>query len=409
MTDPIPAMSSLVLLLAIAGPALVASGRAGVVSQAVTGLVAHLFIAGSIYFSAGLWAPDAIAYDDTGRLIALQWTTNYNFLPAMTAGKEGYPNLLAAIYTTFGHHPFLGVAFNVALSPVLVVIVAMTAKQTRLPVATSAWLAALLPASLLWGSLGLREASSWVLLALVVLGLGRISLRRSHQFSDWLIIALGLAGMLAIRGTMAVIIAAAVALAVIPVSRHKAPPLIMAALMSVFAGPALIQQFQRIAGGYGIDELNTIRGALSREARSSSFEVASYSGAGDVAVAAPGLIARALFGPFPWDWPGVGPMFVVDGLIWLVCLGLLVVGVRQVSRPVAIAYLLPAAAIIVALAITSGNYGTMLRLRIQAMVIVLPLVAQGLLIVLEKRRDRGDRVSRRHGRLTRSLRYHPSR
>lgn len=388
ITDPIGVLASLLVLSAVAGPGLLLCRRAGVFQQSVTGLGLHLFVALTMYFSLGLWAPDAMAYDDVGEIIHRMWTEGYSHPPRLTAGKEGYPTILAVLYTVFGHHPFLGVALNVALSPVLIGIVATTARRTNMPVGATAWITALLPPCLLWGSLGLREAISWVLLAVVALGLTSMTVRREPALADWLLIGVGLLGMVAIRGTMAVIVAAAVALAIIPISKHKALPVLISLGMAVVAGPTILSQAGRLAGGYGINEVNTVRGALSREAGGSSFEVASYSGNLDVLASTPALFLRALLGPYPWEWPTVGPIFMLDGIIWLVCLGLLLLGLKQLAPATAMAFLMPALSLILVLALTSGNYGTMQRLRIQALVIVLPLVARGWVALRAGRRDR---------------------
>lgn len=388
IADPIGALASLLVIVALAGPGLLLSRHVGVFDQAVLALGLHLIVALSLYASVGLWAPDAVAYDEAGDIISRIWTQGYSHPPAMTAGKEGYPTLLAILYTAFGHHPFLGIAVNVSLAPLLVSIVATTARRTDLPVAASAWLAAALPPKVLWGSMGLREALSWVLLALVTLGLASMTARQNPVVSDWVLLALGLIGLVVIRGTMAVIVAAAVALAIIPISKHKTLPILIGGGLTIVAGPVILAQADRIAGGYGINEINTVRGALSREAGSSSFEVESYSGNLGVLTSLPQLLARALLGPFPWEWPAVGPVFVIDGIIWLAAVALLVVGLRGLDPARTLAHLLPAFSILVVLALTSGNYGTMQRLRIQALVVVLPLVARGWVTLRDRRAQR---------------------
>lgn len=387
ITDPIGVLSSLLVLSAVAGPGLLLSRRAGVFPQASTGFGLHLFVALTMYFSLGLWAPDAMAYDDVGEVIHRMWTEGYSHPPVLTAGKEGYPHILAVLYTVFGHHPFLGVALNVALSPWLIGIVATTARRTQMPISATAWITALLPPCLLWGSLGLREALSWVLLAVVALGLTSMTVREEPAFSDWVLVVSGLLGMVAIRGTMAVIVAAAVGVAIIPISKNKVLPTLVSLGMAVVAGPTILSQADRLAGGYGIKEVNQVRGALAREG-SSSFEVATYSGSLDVLAASPGLFLRALLGPFPWEWPSVGPIFMLDGIIWLTCVGLLFLGVRRVPKATAMAYLMPALGLILVLALTSGNYGTMQRLRIQALIVVLPLIGRGWVALRDIRQRR---------------------
>lgn len=378
--DPVPLLACLLILTLVGGFGLLLAQRYGYFTPALVSFTLHLLAGGMLYVSAGLWAPDAMSYDRSGYTIARIWTENYAHAPTITAGKEGYPTVLAVLYATFGHIPALGVCLNIGLSTILVPVVALTAKRAELPDRTTAWLAATFPAFLLWGSLGLREASSWLLLAIVVLGLVSLSHVSEHhspnELRDWSMIIAGVLGLLWIRGTLAVLVGGAVMLTAIPVSRRKLFPLFGGIAAIILAGPALMSQFSRVAGGYGVEEVNTVRSSLSRNA-TTAYDVQEYSSALGMVTSLPELLLRALFGPFPWEWPGVGPLFTIDALLWGGAMVLVIIGCRGRRWLRLLPFLLPALAIMVSLALTSGNYGTMQRLRIQAIIMVLPLVAAG--------------------------------
>lgn len=70
----------------------------------------------------------------------------------------------------------------------------------------------------------------------------------------------------------------------------------------------------------------------------------------------------------------------LDGLIWLVLLGFTIRACFILKDRRLAVLLLPAAALLAALIIGSGNYGTMERLRVQSAFLMVPVAVAGFLL-----------------------------
>lgn len=388
MIDPGPLLAALVIILTTQGGALLLAKREGVLSPALTGLALHYVVAAVMYFNFGLWSGDAALYDRLGQSYAEVWFQSSDRAPTITVGKEGFPAVLGVIYGAGGHHPYLGILFNIGLAVACIPLLTKAARRLSLPGVPTAWLVATFPPALLWGSLLLRESLSWFLLSLIVLGLAGVTTpdaEHSEGAADWAMILLGLTGLLYVRGTAAALIAAAVLFTAAASARNRLWPTLLGGIAAIVGGASLARPFTSVVGGYDIESVNQVRGSLAREA-TSSFEVTQFSGIGSIVVNSPMLLARGLLGPFPWEYPRIGAIFSADGLIWLSLLYLVFQGVRATDRfrPL-LAFIVPAATLVIVLSITSGNYGTLTRLRDQAALILMPLAGMGW-VALRKRR-----------------------
>lgn len=355
----------------------VAGYQSRALAPTIVSYAIHYVASLSVYSSYGLLAPDAEYYDS-----AAQSRTLGNTGVSVTTGKEGWIDILAAMYQYIGHAPQLGLIFNAIVAALTVVIVALTASVLSMPVRVSAWLSCLLPTSFIWSSLLLRESLIWLLLASCALGFAGIVVSK-HKWRYFAAIALALPCLLSVRGTAAVLVAAAGYLAIAMAYRRLAPFLALGGLglIAITASP-IGARLYAIVGGYSLGSVNTSRDSLSRSANTGWPTVditGPYSALDALAVTTP----RVIFGPFPWEWPSISPILALDALVWLFILGLATYGfLKHGQRRIALVLVLPAATLLFALILTSGNYGTMQRLRLQSTVFLLPLAAAGLVQLL---------------------------
>lgn len=377
MTDPLFVLAHAALAAVLFGSVITWGVARGLLGPTAVAVAAHVAIALAMYLTVGLWAPDAQLYDRLGALFADGWFGSGNRSVVITPGKEGFPAILAVLYGAIGHFPTLGIILNIALSSALVVIIASTTRALGGPARTAAWVTALYPPFLVWGSLLLREAMSWVLVALIVRALVGMA-SSDHRQARWIaVLVLATSTLLSIRGTAAILVGASALAAIAFTARNRITPLILGTVAVVLAGPALAATAGELVGGYDISSVDQTREALSRDA-ASAFEVRQFSSIGGLITALPLAATRGILGPFPWEWPGLSFFVIGFGILWWAVVAFLIVGIRtSTERRRLLAPLLPAATILLVLAVTSGNYGTLTRLREQATVMVLPVAVLG--------------------------------
>ena len=371
-------LSITVVLLATTWLVVVVGLRTGVIVPTLVAYFGHVGIAVTTFLTLGLWAPDAYFYDDEAQQLASFWAGHAAIGPSLSPGKEGWPYALAGLYSAFGHFPVTGLIVNAAACALLVSVAAATARRLGGPVRAAAWLTALLPSFLLWGSLLLREALAWLALSLVMYALMGI-LKPITVRRDWIVFFAALTALLSLRGSVAFVIGGASVLAATLVSRRGWVVAVMTvAITLALAGP-FANQYSAIIGAVDLQQLNASRLALFATASTSGYAVTAFANVGSVVSALPDLVARALFGPFPWEWPALGPAFAADAIVWLCLLWMSWRGWRGTpDRRRTILVIIPAALLLLVLALTSGNYGTLGRLRAEVAVILIPLASMGL-------------------------------
>lgn len=106
-------------------------------------LLATTVFAIVVYQKVGLYAPDSVRYDQIANELAIQWQGGPEPSTTVGAGKEGYPIILALLYTAFGHQPQLGIALGVIARALVVVVGSLLALQLGLPAKATSWFLAL--------------------------------------------------------------------------------------------------------------------------------------------------------------------------------------------------------------------------------------------------------------------------
>ena len=361
-----------------------------VMAWTMVAFVAH-FVFGFIVTHAGgmitqlLFAPDALTYNLQAVEIYRHWTADFP-LPRLPAGKEGYYYLLAGIYRIFGVHAVAGLVVNAFLSAALVPLVFDTTRRL-FGSAAAGWippLLLLLPSLMLWPSQLVKEAPILFLIALAANGATRLTDR--FAFLPALGVALSLALLLAFRGHVALVLAGGV-VASIAVGRRQ----VLGGLGTGLAMAALVVVLLSFGVGYSgfdaalntdLDQANVVRRDLALSGRSGYDADVDISTSRQALSYLPRGLVSFMLGPFPWQIRGVRQLPVVpDVLLWWVLLPSLWRGVRAgwglISRRVLV-LILPAFTTACLLSLAIGNFGTLVRERMQVVILVLPFIALGL-------------------------------
>ena len=355
----------------------------------VAGFLTHLVLGlaityGGDFIQKYLGAPDANAYHVNAMLLVRHWTDGFP-TPDLPAGKEGFYYLLAALYRLFGPHRVAGLVVNALLSAALVPLMYDTTR--RLFGAEAARyappLVVLVPNLLIFSSQLLKEAPILFLIAVVI----NCATRLTERYSLTSLVLLGgsVALLLTLRAWVALVLIGGV-LASVGFARRD----LIAGLGAVFSAVAVIAAALAFGLGYSgylvasksnLEEANTLR-------QNTSIGVGSgFDAEADVSnpVAAISYLPRGLItfmlGPFPWQLGRATQLAVVpDLLVWWFLLPSLWRGLRQGSSLIGrrmLVVVLPALAVSALLALSVGNFGTVVRERAQPLLILVPIVALG--------------------------------
>jgi hypothetical protein len=358
------------------------------ISVAVLG--AHLLI-GLVVISSGALVQtlggDAVAYHLGARAIVDHWRGVADFdMNLLPAGKEGFFVGLAALYWVFGPFQVAGIAVNAALAAAAVPLVHDTTR--RLLGREAAWVAvvmyAVLPGFLIWTSQLLREAAVVFLLAAAA----NAAVRLQARTTAGAMAALGgsLALLFTLRANVA-LLAAAGLIAGVAVSRREV--LAGAATGAVVAGLLVLAVVVAGVGERGYELTTTadlktvseVRQALATTANSGIAPGADVSTPGDAIRFLPYGLAAFSLGPFPWTATNGRQLAgVLEALTLLVLLPSLVRGWLRAGDVIGRRRLVlgvPALVLAVGLALFVGNYGTVVRERLQVSILILPFVAYG--------------------------------
>lgn len=354
---------------------LVVGSRTAHALPMVVSYLLHGALSAFIYSTLGLYAPDARGYDRKALELVAFWNGESQFGPALSLGKEGYTLMLASAYDTLGYHVGIGLIVNVTAVALLVPVLASTAERLGAPARKAAWLVALFPPIAFWGGLLLREALVWLTLSLAMRGF--VGLVKQINRRDMIVTLVALALLLSLRGTAAIIVCAAGLLALV-LARRQASTFVTAVLLVslTLVGP-VSGRLESITGQYDVESVNRSRTALT-ELADSGFATVSYDSPTAMLLALPQVLPRTILGPFPWEWPGLNPLFVADAVVWLLLLFWAYRGWKRLDKRFAFVVIAPAIVITLALGITSGNYGTLQRLRLLSAVMLVPVAAAGI-------------------------------
>ena len=172
--DPSAALLAVILLVTVSFGVLVMLGRVhGVAIIACLAFALRALRGVDVQLSG--YASDAAQYDYFGQELARYWQ-HVGPDPGAWLGKDGFPTVLAIIYTILGHAPEVGYLVNALAGGLTVLVVAaIVAQMGWLPaIKPAAWLVALWPVGVLWGGLLLREAIVTLLLAVGLWGTVRL-------------------------------------------------------------------------------------------------------------------------------------------------------------------------------------------------------------------------------------------
>jgi hypothetical protein len=368
------ALSVLAFMATACGVTAVAARYSGHRGPVVVAFAVHLAIGLAVLAGAGLYFPDAAFYDQIAREYVAFWNHLQSAPPNFALGKEGWVLILAGIYRWFGAEPVLGIVFNAALTGVTAAIVMATTGRLGWPqhAKTAGWL--ILMPGFLYSSTLLRESSAWTLTALAAWAAAGLAAHGGLHNTLWLLASF--AGMLWIRGSLAVPLTAALLVGLL-LARKRVPPMLVVGLSgALLIGGPLVARTEALWGGAGIENINASRSSLSTAA--SGFETTVYSTPADLVRELPLTLPRGVLGPYPWELSRLPPTALLDWLPWLLLLFWSWRGWRRDSGRNYLQVAVPAFCILAVLGATSGNYGTMIRLRSQAAVLLLPLAAVGV-------------------------------
>lgn len=353
-------------------------------------LGAHL-VFGLIVTHAGgivsdlLKAPDALTYNLQAIRINQHWGGDFP-LPPLPAGKEGYYYMLAGLYRVFGVHTAAGLVVNAMLGAALVPIVYDTTRRL-FGSAAAEWvppLVVLLPSMMLWPSQLMKEAPILFLIAIAANGAARVTERFALLPLAW--VALSMALMLTFRGHVALVLAGGLVAAIV-VGRQEVlggvgTGLVMAALVVILLSFGIGYSGFDAALNSDLDQANLVRRDLALSGRSGYDADIDISTSRKALTYLPRGLVSFMLGPFPWQISGVRQLPVLpDMVVWWALLPRLWRGVhlgrKLVSRRVLV-LLLPAFTTACLLSLAVGNFGTLVRERLQVVILLVPLIALGL-------------------------------
>lgn len=334
----------------------------------------------AVYF----FGPDATAYHGKAGQILDHWSHGAT-LPLLPAGKEGYYYLLASVYWLFGPFTWAGVALNAALAAALVPVVSDTAHRLfgSATVRYVPVILLLVPGMILWPSQLLKESPFLFLLAVAA----NCAARLVKRYSPWplLLLVVLLPGLLTFRAQLSFAILTGLVAGLVFGRQKLVGGLIGGLVASVLVTGVVASGIG--SGGYqtavasNLERANEVRRGSATEAASGFVAEADISSADRALRFLPiGLVAVSV-GPLPWQLSGGRQLVVIpDVFAWWV----LVMGFwwgQRAARARGRHWLVlatPALAAMIVIALSIGNYGTMVRERMQILVLLAPVVALGL-------------------------------
>jgi 4-amino-4-deoxy-L-arabinose transferase-like glycosyltransferase len=329
---------------------------------------------------------DALTYHDLAVELLHHWTSGSPG-PSLPNGKEGFYVLLAAIYWLFGPHPVAGVVVNAALGAA---IVPLTYDTTRRLFGHRAAryvgpILVLLPGIFIFSSQLLKEAAVLCLFAIIVNA--AVRLLETTTFVRSATLALSLALLFTFRGPVGLMTAGSIVVA-LAFGRTRLLTGLWTGVSAAVMLAVLVLAVGLGHSGYNatvetdLDQVQNVR-LDSATSSATGYDVsADVSTVGGVIRYLPkGLMSFAL-GPYPWQLRGLrrAPL-VPDVLIWWALLPSLWRGLRNArshgGRRILVC-VLPALAVSVLVALAVGNFGTIVRERMQVVLLLTPILALGL-------------------------------
>lgn len=330
-----------------------------------------------------LFGGDDATYHQGALAILGHWESGAA-LPDLPPGKEGFYFTLAGLYAVFGPYTSSGLVLNAALGAALVPLLSRLTGRLFGEAAARyvAPLVVLNPGLFFWSSLLLKEAAVLFLIVLAMYCAVGLSHRGSPAYV--LGIACALTLLFTFRAPIALVLAAGlIAGVVLEAQPGKLAALVMTtSLLAIFILVLGVGASGfRSASSQNLQNANVVRHDLSTSAESGFDAQVDISTPLRAALYLPqGLLAFVL-GPFPWKLQGFRQLLVLpDVLVWWLLIPTLWYGLRQgwkvVGRRILV-MVLPALSTSILLSLVVGNFGTLVRERMQLVVLVIPLIALG--------------------------------
>jgi 4-amino-4-deoxy-L-arabinose transferase-like glycosyltransferase len=330
--------------------------------------------------------PDSYTYHDQAKLLLAHWTTGTP-VPALPGGKEGYYHMLAGIYWLFGAHPAAGLAVNAVLASAVVPLVFDSTRRLfgREAARYAPPLVVLMPSMFAWTSQLLKEAPVVFLVAVMA----NCAVRTTERFSlgPVVVATAALSLLLTFRGPVAFALGVG-ALAGIALGNRRLSSGLTVGLVATALAAMLVLTLGLGRSGYDasvqsdLQQAGTVRTDLALSGSSGFDANVDISSPRAALSYLPVGVLQFSVGPFPWQIRGVRQLPALpDVLVWWCLLpslgrGALAAGRRWGRRWLVLA--LPAVTATLLLGLTVGNFGTLVRERVQVLVLLLPVMALGL-------------------------------
>ena len=331
-------------------------------------------------------ATDSFTYDTVAQEIAQHWKSGYP-MPFVPDGKEGFYYLLAGLYWLFGAHSVAGLVANATLSAALVPLTFDTTKRLFGAAAAryAVPLVVVLPGLFLWTSQLMKEAGMIFLLAVALNCAVRLVDGISLGALAILVVALVLA--FTFRAWVALVVAAGLLIGIAAAKRQLVSGLGTGVSTAVIAGALMLGSGLGYSGykaaiNSDLQQADVLRRDLAVGAATGYDSDAVISTTGGALAYLPRGAISFLLGPFPWQISGARQLpFVPDVIVWWFLLPSLWEGYREARRRIGrrqLVMVLPALAILLLMSLALGNFGTVVRERLQMIILIVPLIALGL-------------------------------
>ncbi len=339
-------------------------------------------VSGLFLFNATGLGVDASLYDETARGTLAYWTGDSDTAPDSLPGKTGYVWFLAAVYLVLGVTPYPILVLNalaVALSGLAIARTVGLLGGLQLAQKLGAWSGILVPGLVFWTKDVLREPYIFLFTALSAMAV--ILCADGRRWISWSIISV--VGLFGTRQESVIIVGAALIVALLLSKGQRfGSRIFVLAASGLLVSPVLAYALRQLPSA----DLQSLRVTNARGAT-------SIAPGTDLPID-PLSVARSFGGPFPWEWSGPLFLLAIDAVFSWIILFFAIYWVRRNSWPGLWALFLPAVALYLVVSVTAAyNYGLLVRIRTQPLVLLLPLGLAGLGDFLDRFARRGSRPS----------------
>ena len=385
----VPVIATLLVVLVVTRALTPVSARKRLLGWTLAAFGLHLIIGLVIESSSHLityFGGDAFTYSAGAVGIYQHWVHGVPLPISLPVGKTGFYYLVAALYVAFGIHPQGGIVVNAAMAALIVPILFDATRRhfgdnaaRAVPV-----LATLIPGFLIWGSQLLREPGVYLMMA-VALNCGVRLIDRASLGP--IVVLVGSIGLLfTFRADVALMTGVGLVVALMIGRRQVAGGVVsgvgtLALVLALVVGGGLGYSGYRFVTHTSLQQVNLVRSNSSQSAASGFLPEANVSTGQHAASYIPVGATYFVFGPAPWQLHNIRQALEVpDLLVWWFLLPSLWRGIREGWRRrgrEVLVYLLPAGAVTVVLTLLVANFGTVVRERMQVVILLLPLMSLG--------------------------------